>query len=97
MLRKLALLTLAAGAPALMIPTESAEARVRGYGVYHARPIYYGRPYVRPYRVYRARPFVYGYAARPYIAGDGCYWLKRRAIVTGSPYWWRRYRWCRGY
>jgi len=30
-----------------------------------------------------------------YYGGDGCYWLKRRAIVTGSHYWWRRYHACR--
>jgi hypothetical protein len=23
-----------------------------------------------------------------------CNWLRRRAMWTGSPYWWRRYRWC---
>jgi hypothetical protein len=31
----------------------------------------------------------------PYAYGDGCYWLKRRALYTGSPYWWRRYYACR--
>jgi hypothetical protein len=36
-------------------------------------------------------PFVYGY----YGYGNSCYWLKRRAIRTGSHYWWRRYRACR--
>ena len=25
-----------------------------------------------------------------------CSWLRRRALETGSPYWWRRYRACRG-
>ncbi|MEM7778111.1 MAG: hypothetical protein AAF732_21215 [Pseudomonadota bacterium] len=23
-----------------------------------------------------------------------CRWLRRRAMITGSPYWWRRYRRC---
>ena len=31
----------------------------------------------------------------PYTYGDGCYWLRRRALYTGSPYWWRRYYACR--
>src|SRR5262245_31178981 len=31
----------------------------------------------------------------PYYYADGCYWLKRRALYTGSPYWWRRYYACR--
>jgi hypothetical protein len=25
-----------------------------------------------------------------------CDWLRRRALATDSPYWWRRYRACRG-
>ena len=31
----------------------------------------------------------------PYAYGDGCYWLRRRALYTGSPYWWHRYYACR--
>jgi hypothetical protein len=31
---------------------------------------------------------VYGYRHR-------CAWLRHRAIVTGSPYWWHRYWRCR--
>ena len=43
-----------------------------------------------------AAPFVYGgYYA--YTYGDGCYWLRRRALYTGSPYWWNRYYACIGY
>jgi hypothetical protein len=39
-------------------------------------------------------PLVYGaYYYGPYY-GNGCYWLKRKAIVTGSPYWWDRYNEC---
>lgn len=26
-----------------------------------------------------------------------CRWLRHRALVTGSPYWWRRYYACRGW
>ena len=33
----------------------------------------------------------YGYAP-----GGGCGWLRQRALATDSPYWWRRYRACRG-
>jgi hypothetical protein len=35
--------------------------------------------------------FLYGYDG---YYGDGCYWLRRRAVYTGSAYWWRRYRAC---
>jgi hypothetical protein len=45
---------------------------------------------------FRGRTFVYGY---PYVDGyydysDGCYWLRRRALATGSSYWWDRYYDC---
>ena len=32
-------------------------------------------------------PGYYGY-------GSSCRWLKLRALETGSPYWWKRYRFC---
>jgi hypothetical protein len=35
-------------------------------------------------------PFVYGY----YSYSDGCYWMRQRALYTGSPYWWNRYYAC---
>jgi hypothetical protein len=28
--------------------------------------------------------------------GDDCGWLNRKAVRTGSPYWWRRYQACEG-
>jgi hypothetical protein len=42
-------------------------------------------------RVFAFAPYYYdgGYAY-----GDGCYWLKRRALYTGSRYWWNRYYGC---
>ncbi len=53
-------------------------------------------------RFHRHRRFWYGsaFAAVPYYYyndyGYGsCYYLKRRAIRTGSPYWWRRYEDCK--
>jgi hypothetical protein len=35
----------------------------------------------------------YGYSDYGYSDGE-CAWLYRRAIRTGSGYWWRRYRDC---
>jgi len=60
---------------------------------------YYGRPYGRYYRrSYRRRygaPYIYlgpaYYGSRYY---GRCQRLRRRAIRTGSHYWWRRYRQC---
>ena len=43
----------------------------------------------------RDREFGFG---RPYYDDYGdCGWLRRRAIETGSSYWWRRYRECRSW
>lgn len=64
--------------------------RARVVGV---RPAFvYRRPVrvYRPLRIVRTGPVI--------VAGySGCEWLRRRAIVTGSAYWWRRYRICRGW
>src|SRR5262245_47734733 len=43
------------------------------------------------------RGFVIGAPVYAYSYGGGCGWLRHRAIVTGSPYWWHRYRVCRGW
>ena len=29
--------------------------------------------------------------------GNDCYWLRRQASITGSPYWWSCYNQCVGY
>ena len=34
-------------------------------------------------------------SAYPYYYADDCYLLKRRALYTGSRYWWNRYYACR--
>jgi hypothetical protein len=47
-------------------------------------PAYYGYGYGYPYS--------YGATYPGYYGGD-CAWLRHRARVTGSPYWWRRYHW----
>jgi len=40
----------------------------------------------------------FGFGRRDYFDDYGdCGWLRRRAIETGSDYWWRRYRLCRGW
>jgi hypothetical protein len=46
----------------------------------------------RRFHHHRRFAFVGGYA---YAYGDGCYWLRRRALYTGSSYWWHRYWTCR--
>lgn len=47
-------------------------------------------------RRYSWGPGVGFYFWNGYYYGD-CRWLRRRAIETGSAYWWRRYRLCRDY
>ena len=54
-----------------------------GGGFHHRRhfsPFFYAAP-------------VYAYSYRSH--DDGCYWLKRKALNTGSRYWWHRYHECR--
>jgi hypothetical protein len=43
-------------------------------------------------------PYIYGggYGYYDDYGYDDCYWLRRQAIITGSPYWWRRYYACAG-
>jgi hypothetical protein len=53
-----------------------------GHHGHHRRPIIVGYPYY--YGDYY--DYDYGYS--------DCGWLYRRAVQTGSPYWWRRYRDC---
>jgi hypothetical protein len=52
------------------------------------------------HRVFVGYGFYYGYYDGDYYDygyGGGCGWLYRRAVVTGSPYWWNRYNACLGY
>jgi hypothetical protein len=44
-------------------------------------------------RFFVGAPFFYGgyYAYNGY---GNCAWLRRQAIITGSPYWWERYQAC---
>ena len=42
------------------------------------------------YLLYGAPIAAYGY----YAYGDGCEWLRQRALYTGSTYWWDRYNAC---
>jgi len=46
-------------------------------------------------RVFVSSAFFFG--GYPYYGYGNCYWLKRRAIITGSRYWWSRYKDCVGY
>lgn len=57
---------------------------------YHRRGYYYPRRYHRRYhRRWRGPRFAI------YVGSPRCSWLRRRAILTGSRYWWRRYYRCR--
>ena len=37
----------------------------------------------------------YGYGYRAYHGHRPCAWMYRRAVNTGSPYWWKRFHQCR--
>jgi hypothetical protein len=64
----------------------------------HAGRDHDGRHWKHRHR-HRDRFFFYGapYWAYGVYAGGGCHYLYRRAIATGSPYWWSRYHDCIGY
>lgn len=61
----------------------------KGDGRHHG----HGRRHHRG-RYFAAAPYFYGYDYGYGYYGGGCGWLYRRAIETGSPYWWRRYEEC---
>jgi hypothetical protein len=68
-------------------------------GHFHARPHFrhfHGHRHFHRLRgIYLGAPFLYGgyYYYGDYY-GEDCYWLRRRALYTGSRYWWNRYRAC---
>lgn len=50
--------------------------------------------HIHRHHIFRPRVIV------PLIAASyvgGCYWMKARAEALDSPYWWDRYRACRGF
>jgi len=80
-----------------------------GWGVHHggdfgprfaAHEFHHGFDH-NNFRHFHNRRFFVGnaffFGGYPYYGYGNCYWLKRRAIITGSPYWWSRYEDCVGY
>lgn len=61
----------------------------------HSNHHYSYRPYRhRHFGHFHRRGFIIGAPVYAYGYG-GCGWLRHRALVTGSSYWWHRYRVCR--
>jgi hypothetical protein len=60
---------------------------------HHARPHhrFWRHRHRHGFRIYIGPTWYGGYHYRR------CGWLRARALATGSPYWWRRYRICRRY
>lgn len=96
----------AAKVPALKAENSNIiEVRKRGHHFYRGyrshRPRFHHRHYHRPRFVHRHRHWHrHRWHRGPRFAiyiggGPRCSWLRRRAIITGSYYWWRRYRACR--
>ncbi|MGL4397280.1 MAG: hypothetical protein ACRCS9_12125 [Hyphomicrobium sp.] len=80
------------------ISEKSAVVDVRHGGRHHFR----GGHNMRRHHGFRHHGFRHHrryWGPRIYIAPtyNSCGWLKRRALNTGSRYWWNRYRDCRGY
>lgn len=67
------------------LPTTETLPAITGMGI--------GRHHHFRNRFFVGAPFFYGgyYAYNGY---GNCAWLRRQAIITGSPYWWERYQAC---
>ncbi|HXF55726.1 MAG TPA: hypothetical protein VNK52_16550 [Hyphomicrobiaceae bacterium] len=80
-LKALALVLSAGVVGALALPASPAEAGKKKVNVIINVG---GGPYIGGYG--------YGYAGF-----GGCWWLKKKALKTGSPYWWNQYYLCKLY
>jgi hypothetical protein len=81
----------------------------RGWGVHNgggfgprfaAHEFHHGFDHDNFHHFHNRRFFVgnsFFFGGYPYYGYGNCYWLKRRAIIIGSPYWWSRYEDCVGY
>jgi hypothetical protein len=77
------------------LPQPEADARtvtVRSVGVSAGRPVVVNRSFRSGPR-HRSGVFF----ATPVVVASSCAWLRVKAVDTGSRYWWRRYRECRGW
>jgi hypothetical protein len=77
--------------PRLGAPTQAITASPIRFGGFHHFGGFHGFRRFHgfgPGIIIGAPGFYYGYG--------GCAWLRHRALVTGSPYWWHRYHLCLG-
>ena len=110
MIKKLMVAAALAAVTMIAIPSDQADAR-RGAGVargggggariaaVRSGPVMRSRVFVSRPAFIRHRPRIGRrvFIGPVYGAYRSCEWLRRRAIITGSRYWWRRYYRCRGY
>jgi hypothetical protein len=82
----LAIAMTGAAIPGAVTPAEAKKIIIVKKSVHH----FHGH---RHFRVFRPGLVV---AGAGYGVANGCHWLKARAIYTGRPYWWVRYRNCIG-
>jgi hypothetical protein len=67
---------------------------------FHGGPKFYGGKFRHGHKFARHHKYrfvgvplaYYGYST--YAYSDNCYWLRRKAVHTGSNYWWDRYYAC---
>ena len=86
-------------ASAVRLGAGAIEARSGSRGSkYAGGPKFYGKHHGYKFARHHRYRFVgvplayYGYST--YAYSDGCHWLRRRALDTGSSYWWNRYYAC---
>jgi hypothetical protein len=71
-----------------------ADARHSGHGGHGMVAHFAGPNHFAGHRFHHRRFIFIGAYPYDYGYGYGCGWLRRRALHTGSPYWWHRYEAC---
>lgn len=82
------------------MPRDRYVSRDRGDRFEHRRFAERGHDFDRfhhRHRVFRNGVWVWVYGPDYYAYDNDCWWLRRQALITGSPYWWSRYNYCVGY
>jgi|GEM_PF-2979540 len=70
-------------------------AGVLAAGALSASPAEAGKKKVNVFINVGGGPYIGGYGYGEF--GGGCWWLKKKALKTGSAYWWNQYYLCKLY
>ena len=104
MLKKMIMVTLIAGISAMAISSAASAGSGKGFkrhgghlsGKVSHKGFKLGHKRHFKGRRFKGRHFYFDYGWRHNYAHN-CYWLKRKARITGKRYWWKRYYSCKNY